>query len=101
MVCSVSLSVACLGKLRSQRCWVSEWTMETLLLVLRGFSGQTFSQVLVEAVSTAPLWEHLTEDLPLLVPGTMVSLFLSSPFPDASILPTEKKSLGSEPVPAP
>lgn len=67
--------------------------METLLLVLGGFSGQTFSQVSGEAVSTASLWEHLIEDMSLLVPRTMVSLFLSSPFPDALIPTTEKKSL--------
>lgn len=65
--------------------------METLLPVLGGFSGQTFFQVSGEAVSTASLWEPLTEDMSLLVPRTMVSLLLSSPFPDASILPTEEK----------
>lgn len=32
LVCRVSLSIACLGKLSPQSYWVSEGTMETLLL---------------------------------------------------------------------
>lgn len=43
MVCSVSLSIACLGKLGPQKHWVSEGTMETLLLFIGEFSGQPAS----------------------------------------------------------
>lgn len=43
MVCSVSLFIACLGKLGSQSLWISEGTMETLLLFVGDFSGQPAS----------------------------------------------------------
>lgn len=43
MVCSVSLFIACLGKLGSQSLWVSEGTNETLLVFIGDFSGQPTS----------------------------------------------------------
>lgn len=92
-LCCMSWKTQITKVLISERTWgPCSWSLEVSL-------DSLLSQVLRETVSTTSLWEHLTEDMSPLVPGSVASP-APSPFPDAPIFSSERNSLDSEPASA-